>query len=107
MSRIIVTRHENGQERLVTGFDRALQRPFLDLYDDEGDCMISRGMEPDVAPLDLHEITEMIGRWEDRGYGTGVVAAAQLDHLDELLEQHSRLEYPASNVVVDLTRPQA
>ena len=43
MSRIIITRHDNGQEEAVAGWDEALNSYFLTVFDQEGEAIYDVG----------------------------------------------------------------
>lgn len=93
MSRIILTRHPNGEEHIVAGRDRPLQTCFVDEYDDEGECVRTRG------PLS----GEMISPLMAAAIVSKLVATIDTVRLATALVEHSRLEYPASNRVEDWT----
>jgi hypothetical protein len=90
MSRIICTRHPNGEEQLVVGWDRPINAPFAHIYSDEGEIKKS----VDFASLSVIEI-----------FISQLVHGQLKEMAMELLDEHSKLDYPASNIVVDLTRP--
>jgi hypothetical protein len=101
MSRIIMSRHPNGEERLVCGWDRPLQTAFIDLYDDEGECMVTRGCMSGerLTPFDVRSAFDA---WARQGYGLGCTTPT-VDKAVVLLREHRTLDYPASNVVLDLS----
>lgn len=94
MSRIIIERHKNGEEQLVTGWDNPLQTAFVDLYDADGEIMGTYGpLSGDrVSPGDAVEYLVACD-----------VPLLVASKVGTLLYRHRELEYPESNVVVDLT----
>jgi hypothetical protein len=95
MSRIILSRHENGEEKLVVGWDRPLDSGFVDEYDDEGECIYTKGpISGDwVGPSDAAVIVF------SKGYTSAVC-----NRVSGALMKHRELEYPESNVVEDWTK---
>ena len=100
MSRIIISRHPNGEEALTAGFDRPLGYFFVDEYNDEGEYVTGIGLlgiEPCPSP-------DVARRYLKNRYH---LSDPVLTLIHGLLEAHRELDYPASNVVVDLTTGEA
>lgn len=96
MSRIIIERWPNGEEKLSAGYDRPLGYFFVDVYDADGEYVTGIGLlgaRPCAGPTDAAR-TAM-------SYGD--VSEDECRRIEALLTEHEKLEYPASNVVVDLT----
>lgn len=96
MSRIVLRRHSNGEEALVVGWDRPLRSAFVDAYDDEGECTSTRGPIAGET-LSVSDVVRILRH------------DARLDELtvaevEARLARHALLDYPDSNVRVDLTR---
>lgn len=100
MSRIIIARHPNGEEQVVCGWDRPLGSGFADLYDDEGECLETFGplSGTRLNPIWTATYAQTLAIDHARN-----LAPEALKDLVVLIDQHSKLEYPASNVVIDLT----
>lgn len=100
MSRIIVTRHRNGEEHIVCGWG-PLESAFVDVYDDEGECLDTYGpMSGDeVTPAEAAVLVANRVRPEE--------PFDLFLQLETLLLDHRELGYPESNVVVDLTKADA
>ena len=104
MSRIILSRHLDGEPRLIAGWDRPMRSAFVDLYDDEGEVMVTRGpMEGErLSPQDaVQAAVDLQGEGHD--LGLDITAGLPSTVLLGLLIDHSELEFPESNRVVDLT----
>lgn len=95
MSRITITRHANGEEGLVTGWDRPLATGFVDRYDEEGEAVFTRG-PMNGERLDLLGTLRVLQRYCGVGPET-------LEEVRKLLLEHQHLPYPESNVCVDLS----
>jgi hypothetical protein len=93
MSRVILARHPNGEEHIVVGFDNPLGFYFADRYDEDGECLETRGYISGEVYLSPDAIEELAARW----------GAMKTSGLARRLEEHARLEYPASNLVEDWT----
>jgi hypothetical protein len=95
VSRVIVTRYPDGEEHIVVGYDRPLGTFFAHEYDEDGDPKraVYGVPEPVTTPI---ELALRLGR-EDW-------PMLPWDRLTPLLMHHQTLDYPESNVVVDLTR---
>ena len=100
MSRIILTRHPNGEECLVAGWDAPLRLAFLDLTDDEGEPLA------EAWPRSAFEVVTIIQRWmrADKPTGLDATNSSRMHRAAVLLREHADLPYPASNVIVDLTK---
>ena len=93
MSRIILSTYPNGQERVVVGYDGPLGF-FAHEYDDEGEALRDVGMGGGI------DTTEKLAREAAAG---GITITWSVP-LRDTLRAHTRLEYPASNVIVDFTQ---
>lgn len=94
MSRVVVTRHDNGEEHITAGHDRPLNYFFVDIYDEEGEKVGGIGLLGDRPCKGPHDAADYVREHTDEGTAERVA---------DLLVEHARLEYPASNVVVDLS----
>jgi hypothetical protein len=104
MSRIIITRHPNGEDQLSVGWDRPMQVGFVDVCDADGEYIGGRGLLSGV-PGRLNSVGATEQALQQ------VVAEFDIDaspsllaRAEALLAEHVTLDYPASNVIVDLTR---
>ena len=96
MSRIILSRWPDGEERVVVGYDRPLQTFFADEYpEDEDDETATVGP---MIGLTIPTVADLV-YWTER---VGI-RIAWTDELKAQLERHVDLDYPQSNVVVDRT----
>lgn len=99
MSRIIVARHDNGEESLSTGYDRPMGFFFVDEYDEDGEYVAGIGLlgdGPCESPGDVSAYLSAHG-----------IPAITCSAIAQLLSEHVYLDYPASNVVIDLTKENA
>jgi hypothetical protein len=96
MSRIIIQRHDNGEEKLSAGYDRPMGYFFVDQYDAEGEYISGIGLlGSGPCPTPAHAASYL----RDQDVPVGVAEKVQ-----HLLREHEGLEYPESNVTVDLTK---
>jgi hypothetical protein len=98
VSRIIVSRHANDEERTVLGWDPPLQTYFADRYDTEGENV---GTVGPLAGMQIDSIAELrrLALYSD------IIEVDEWSPmLEQLLAAHRELVYPESNVVVDLSR---
>ena len=103
MSRIILSRHADGEPRLIAGWDRPLRSAFVTLYDDEGEVMADRGPMVGERLTSLDAVDAVVA-FDGEGLGLGIdPTAVAMTRLLHLLQAHEALEYPSSNVQVDLT----
>lgn len=98
MSRIIISRHPNGEEKLSAGYDRPMAYFFVDSYDDMGESILSKsigylGHRPCESAEDAAKFVRSLGASEDVAKRVKV-----------LLESHVDLDYPESNVTIDFTK---
>jgi hypothetical protein len=98
MSRIIVSRHANDEERTVLGWDPPLQTYFADRYDSDGESVGT------VGPLAGMQIDSVAELRRLALYGDIIEVSEWSPVLEQLLAAHRELEYPESNVVIDLSR---
>lgn len=96
MSRVILSRHPNGAERVVVGYDRPMATYFAHEYDAEEECV--RAAEAGYRAGGIPTPPLLV----DEAGGAGIEIDLTPD-LAEVLEAHRALDYPASNVVVDLS----
>lgn len=89
MSQIIVDRHKNGRRSVVAGWDRPSNTAFVQLFNEDGECTL------EFEDRDIGEIANYLHRvgYESKSY-----------EVKKLLEQHKYLDYPESNVIVDMTK---
>lgn len=100
MSRIILSRHDNGEEHITIGFDRPLQHFFWSECDSDGESVdesyIDRGLTPRTTK-------DFYGYAATHNEAVHNAMAFHEGKLVKMLERHSTLEYPESNVTVDLS----
>ena len=101
MSRVILARHENGEQRVTCGWDRPLTTGYVDVYDADGEELATFG------PLSGESLgaarTAEIAALHMRRQGLAFTVEDER-RLRDLLFRHMGLEYPESNVVEDWTR---
>lgn len=102
MSRIVLTRHPNGEEHVVAGWDRPLDTAFVDEYDEHGDALRTRGSMSGekITPAEatIYAAAYIADSRPDGIFGDRLV---QVLHT---LREHQTLDYPASNCEVDMSR---
>jgi hypothetical protein len=99
MSRIIISRNLDNTERVVVGWDRPLGTYFLDILgpvDDKDRQPIIKAIWSGEGPTEAGSIMREIPLSEFSG-------VARRAMVKTMLEQHKELDYPQSNVEVDLT----
>jgi hypothetical protein len=99
MSRIIITRHGNDEEALSAGYDRPMGYFFVDRYDEHGEYVGGIGLlGSGPCPSPAHAASYL----RDQGVPVEVAEKVQ-----RLLREHEGLEYPESNVTIDLTKEES
>ena len=108
MSRIILSRHDNGEEHVTVGWDRPLQHFFWSECDDKGESVdesyMDRGLVPTTvesfvnsAAINNPTVWRTIMEAVERG---GKEGAPEV--LVELV-RHQALDYPESNITMDIS----
>ena len=106
MSRVILSRHSNGEEHVTVGFDRPLGHFFWSECDSDGESVDESYIDRGLTPRTVKEFF-------DSASANKAVFSAIMDVIErskagdiELmpeLKRHQTLEYPASNVTLDLS----
>ena len=108
MSRIILSRHDNGEEFITVGWDRPLGHLFWSECDRDGESIDESYMDRGLV---IHTTTDFVNAaavYNDR------VFRVLLDAIDRggregapevlvELNRHMTLDYPESNVTLDLS----
>jgi hypothetical protein len=102
MSRIILSRHDNGEEHVIVGFDRPLQHFFWSEYDRMGESTDESYLDHGLTPRTPDEFARSTGG--NLTVDEAVARKIETHNLMTVLERHMGLEYPDSNVTVDYTR---
>jgi hypothetical protein len=114
MSRIILTKHDNGEDHVVVGYDRPLQTYYWQEFAPEPDWPEDDerwdGWDEMLgfAGYDMGELPQVADLFDHAMKNNERVAAALADFADQgsllpMLREHKQLPYPASNTVVDMT----
>ena len=108
MSRVILNRHDNGEEFITIGWDRPLGHFFWSECDADGESIDESYMD---RGLELRSTTDLVNAaavYNDR------VFRVLLDAIDRggrdgtpeplvELNKHMKLDYPESNITLDLS----
>lgn len=102
MSRIILTRHSNREEHITVGYDRPLKHFWWSVCDIEGESVEESFMDYGWTPRTVRDLVNLAANHSGNVYN--MLSVADKDgELTKMLEEHQTLEYPESNVVVDLS----
>ena len=108
MSRIILSRYPNGEELITVGWDRPLGHFFWSECDEEGESIDESYMDHGLTPRSTEDFVNVAAVYNDRVFRT-LLDAIDRGHKDGLpevlveLNTHKTLDYPASNVELDLS----
>lgn len=105
MSRIVISCHPNGMDKVVIGWDRPMNTYFAHLYDDEGmtEVAVDSMNDNGVMDYDMKDpITTPDELW-NKANDHGIVFNLECNNLRDILETHKLLEYPESNIMIDFS----
>lgn len=93
MSRIVLSRHSDGSERMTAGWDRPAWSGFVDVYDADGECVETHGplSGESLSPLQTVAVADAVGELDRESRR----------RLLDLLEEH-RASRSASDATLDL-----
>jgi hypothetical protein len=118
MSRIILERYSTGEEHIVVGWDRPLHTFYWQEFNKEPRNPVTGDVEWDspegeeweemlgFAGYEPNELTTTAALYEHAAKHNEAVHNAMAFHeggLVKMLDEHSKLEYPDSNISVDLS----
>ena len=118
MSRIILTKHDDGSDHIVVGYDRAMATFYWQEFNREPDWDSLTEEEAEqwieMAGYGGYEPGEIVTTRQLFDVASAPVKIALLEHAGdhaidaptvfEILNEHKTLEYPQSNVIVDLSQ---
>jgi|tagenome__1003787_1003787.scaffolds.fasta_scaffold20521165_3 hypothetical protein len=109
MSRIILSRHDNGEEHITVGFDRPLGHYFWSETDDKGEGIQESYMDLGLTPRLTRELVILANQYNHNVFSAllqTIERGARQSGTPEImveLAKHRSLDYPASNVVLDFS----
>lgn len=108
MSRIILARHDNGEEFITIGHDRPLQHFFWSECDEEGESVDESYMDRGLVLHTTEDLVNAAAVYNDRVFRVlldAIDRGGQDGRPEPLVElkRHSTLDYPESNIILDLS----
>jgi hypothetical protein len=112
MSRIILSKYANGEEHVVVGYDRPLDTYYWQEFNQEPEDWESPEAEEweemigfaGYAPRELVNVNDLFAHAAANNKTVyDAMMAADETTLVRVLEQHKALDYPESNVTIDLS----
>lgn len=108
MSRIILSRHDNGEEHITVGWDRPLGHFFWSECDGMGEGIDESYMDHGLTPQSPRDLFNLAAACNDKVFHALVyqIERGGMNGVPEVLvelNKHKTLDYPASNVELDLS----